>query len=490
MWMRKHKAGLLIFIKICVFSLGLILLVTGLSKVLNRKTEDYRLESFFTQEQYDVLFLGASHVRDGIFPMELWKDYGIVSFNFSGSTSSIAQEYWVMRNAFDYITPSLVVMDCSQLSYDEKMSPTVGHLHEVIDPFPTSLTKVQAITDLTAPADWMQFLWRFSYYHNRWSELSETDFSDGALENVLRGATYYVNVADAEETIKLDRGEKLEQETVSMVYLRKLIEECQSRGIDVLLTYLPFQASEEKQREANTVWDIAEEYGVGYVNFLDMDVVDYETDCLDTAHLNPSGAEKICAWIGSYIKENYDVPDRSQEEAYSDRWNADYETYQDFKLTELRKQNDLENYLMLLSDNDYSLCVYIDEAADITEHKKMRKLLQNVAWRQDMAIPELNGQDYFMVMDNGQQRVWESQNGATLENVGTTFGTVNYGADENGDRYLCIGDQKVNYLESVKQDPGAEVFTEVKIVVIRRSTGEIVDIAEFYENEKHEKRGT
>lgn len=494
MWMRKHKESVLKFIKACVFGLGLMVLVAGLSKVLNRKTENFRLESFFTQDHYDVLFLGASHVRDGIFPLEFWNEFGIVSFNYSGSTSSIAQEYWAMRNAFDYISPKLVVIDCSQLSYDKKMSPTTGHMHEVIDPFPMSRAKLSAIMDLAEPEDWMQFIWRFSYYHDRWGELDENDFQVYPDHNIFRGATWYVNVGVPDEVVKIDRDDKLEQDTVSVAYLRKAIEECRDRNIDVLLTYLPFPASEEKQQEANRGYDIAEEYGIRYVNFLDMDLVNYDTDCLDSyAHLNPSGAGKIAAWLGAYIQENYNVPDRRGEEAYSLRWDRDYEAYREFKRSALREQNELKEYLMLLSDSDYSCCIYVDESASFTQKEAMLELIENAAWPQNvekLREAVLSGEDYFLLVDNGGPCIWESADGEALDDISTTFGGVRYGTDDEEDRYLYIRDEGENYLASMKQKPDAEVMSEIKIIVIDRVSGELVDVAEFYENESHEKRGT
>ena len=75
-------------------------------------------------------------------------------------------------------------------------------------------------------------------------------------------------------------------------YLRRMIESCRKRGIDVLLTYLPFPASDLCMKEARRVYDIAEEYGIPYVNFLDEDeVISYEYDLHDNySHLNVSGA--------------------------------------------------------------------------------------------------------------------------------------------------------------------------------------------------------
>jgi hypothetical protein len=62
---------------------------------MERKASDFKYANFFEQdEDFDVLFFGTSHVINGIFPMELWNDYGIVSYNFGGHGNEIATSYW------------------------------------------------------------------------------------------------------------------------------------------------------------------------------------------------------------------------------------------------------------------------------------------------------------------------------------------------------------------------------------------------------------
>jgi hypothetical protein len=62
---------------------------------MERKSSDFKYADYFEQdEDFDVLFFGTSHVINGIFPMELWNDYGIVSYNFGGHGNEIATSYW------------------------------------------------------------------------------------------------------------------------------------------------------------------------------------------------------------------------------------------------------------------------------------------------------------------------------------------------------------------------------------------------------------
>ena len=47
---------------------------------------------------------------------------------------------------------------------------------------------------------------------------------------------------------------------------------------------------------------------------------------IEFSHVNSNGAEKLSAYYGAMIKENYDIPDHSDDENYAD-WYGAYEEY-------------------------------------------------------------------------------------------------------------------------------------------------------------------
>ena len=58
--------------------------------VLERKKSYHKLSPFFREEQdYDVLFLGNSHMINGVLPMQLWDEYGITSYNLGGHAATL-----------------------------------------------------------------------------------------------------------------------------------------------------------------------------------------------------------------------------------------------------------------------------------------------------------------------------------------------------------------------------------------------------------------
>lgn len=95
-----------------IVSVLIIVSIHRVSDFLQLKDSDNRYSSYLTEDaSIDVLFLGSSHVRHGFFPMELWNDYGISSFNLAANGSTIPVSYWTLVNALDYQEIKLVVMD-------------------------------------------------------------------------------------------------------------------------------------------------------------------------------------------------------------------------------------------------------------------------------------------------------------------------------------------------------------------------------------------
>ena len=181
--MRKRIARI---VSVLVLVAMIIISVGKVSDFLQLKDSDTRYASFFAEKnQIDVFFLGSSHVRYGFFPMELWNDYGITSYNLSGNGNTIPVSYWTLVNALDYQIPKVVVMDIFDTWPGNKFSPFWGQLHVSLDAFPLSMHKYQTVMDLVDDEDmtdgngtpvydkrW-ELLFDLAEYHTRWSSLVE-----------------------------------------------------------------------------------------------------------------------------------------------------------------------------------------------------------------------------------------------------------------------------------------------------------------------------
>ncbi|MCH5345282.1 MAG: hypothetical protein J1E64_14740 [Acetatifactor sp.] len=405
---RKIKIAISCIITVCLT----VCFLSNLTDLMERKASRIQYSDFFDQEEdFDVLFVGTSHVMNGVFPMELWDDYGIISYNFGGHANRLPTTYWVMQNALEHTTPKVVVIDCLYLSRNEKCSEAFSNMHLSFDAFPLNMTKIKATWDLLddpvtkealengtrieydEPRTRIGLLWDYSVYHSRWTEIGQGDFKPS--QSYEKGAESRISVARGNPN-KISSEQKMELGTTGEQYLRKMIEDCQDREIEVLLIYLPFPASEEEQKEANYVYDIAEEYGVNYINFLDMDLINYETDLYDLgSHLNPSGARKVSDHLGEYLISNYDISDQRNNEDYS-FWYEDYEEYNKMKDRNIVECSSIEEYLMLLSRDDVDITMDIRNK-DIFHNAWMVELLGNLG----ISANELTEDTDFIIIKNG-----------------------------------------------------------------------------------------
>ena len=383
--------------------------ISFLSGVLMRKSGAYNYYDFFSQEEeFDVLFFGSSHMVNGVMPMELWRDWGIVSFNMANTGCMIPTSYWMLELALRYKTPSVAVIDCMGLESNFKTFPErFEQVSVTLDAFPLSRTKIRAAMDLLDDPymdeaiangeteamegrDPLSLLWPFSIYHRRWKELKASDFVPSY--NREKGGHMMAGRMRQRNIGAISPEAKLEGDTVGIEYLEKMIQLCQSRGIEVLLINVPYPAIEEQIAGARRVYDIAEEYGVNYLNFLDMDVVDFDTDCYDShSHLNASGAEKVTAYLGNYLREQYRVPDRRGDERYA-FWNQDYILFQESLVRTMQDQTELTAWLSVLCN----------KSLDFRMEFRDRRILDSVLYRKML---ENLGMDADQIQQNGMSVV-------------------------------------------------------------------------------------
>lgn len=450
-----------------------ICLVMGLTAYVLRRDDGYKKnqEFYSSDEEYDVWFLGSSHAVMGVLPMELWNDYGITSYNLANNGQMLPIDYWVLRDALNRKTPKLVVVDVYTLYADEKYA-VMEYAHGSLDPMPMSWTKIQAICDIFPKEERLEFFLPFSIYHNRW-DIMTSDFFDrtpscqkGAYENnalgtpmVEPGQVVNMKVADYEET----------PETTNKQYLRKMVELCQEKGIPVLLTAAPFNDAEHLALWTNSARQIAAEYDVPFVNGVEADLIRRECDLFDAGHLNSSGARKWTAYLGEYISSNYEIEDKRSDLAY-EHWNVDYEEYRTYKAQEINEDLDLYKFLMLLKDDEWSVCVSLEKGSAYYKDNWFWQLLYNAG---EVTKTANSSQHYFGVIDNGNGKVTELYGQQQMQ-IDTSFGTLNYAVDDSGNVQLSTADGQL-----LVPDTGEVGAGGLQIWVFRHKTGELVRYATF-----------
>ena len=311
-----------------VWLFALVVCLLGLDQTMRREDSDLKYSAFYAETQpIDVYFLGTSHVIDGIYPMELWHDYGIVSYNLGNSAETMEATYWTLRLALQKNKPKVAVVDVGYVDRAQSISANLPLSHTYLDSVPLSVEKLRAIWSLFPEGSRAEFVFPLAVHHTRWEE-----FLDGVQKTTdcvpcMRGAELRVGriAADSfQRTLERD-----ETDTPGKQALRRIIELCRDEGIEVELIGLPYPAEAERQQMMNSVQSIADEYGVQYHSLFDVEgLVDFYTDfCDGISHLNPDGAVKVTGWLGEMLSESYDLPDRRGDPAYA-HWNealAEYE---------------------------------------------------------------------------------------------------------------------------------------------------------------------
>ena len=384
-----------------------------------------------------------------------------------------------MMNAFDYVEPEVVVLAVNGVRKDLKVTGSSSDLHTAFDFFPLTRTKLRAIADLTddpGAADddgnrYMDMRWEYyltlGKYHSRWSEITPGDLKGNP--NVQKGADMMVGVAPTEDYNLIDDDQYAEETGVGYSYMRRTIEECQARGIEILLVHLPYPASENSQMNANTVGSIAEEYGVNYIDFVRMDsVVDYTVDCYDQqAHLNPSGGWKVTDFLGQYLRDCYGLSDHRGDADYAN-WQQTLADYAAYKRDLTVQQNSLMPLLVMLHDDSVSVSIAVKAHADLYWDDQVLALLHNMN-REHVYEPEAYSKwsNSMFPLAGLEDALWSDE---------AYFVELDR---QNGETAEYVGDEAVKQAELAFGDSVWEEGKEIRIRVQDKATGELLVERQF-----------
>lgn len=296
---------------------------------------------------------------------------------------SLAITYYNILLALEKVKPNLIVIDTFPIYWESTIQEEKsGLIHDALDAYPISYTKFLTIKNLFSKENVLEkvfeYLFNFSIYHARWNELNKSDFY--LMNEYEKGAKSLVNISKIN---KISNFESIEiynkDENDNMRYLRKIIEYCKENGIEILPVFIPYYALDYQISTSKYVQKICDEYNVNYINFLNMDIANYDIDFADTSHLNVSGARKVTDYIGKYIIENYDIPDQ-RENHYYNHWYKDYNEYIDYKIRRLQdNKNNLNKYLMLLyGEKDIKYEIKVSSKREIKEGSTLFNLLKNL----------------------------------------------------------------------------------------------------------------
>ncbi|WP_020003993.1 hypothetical protein [Brachyspira innocens] len=372
-------------IKIISFILIFCVLLYSVSRALRFKYDDgiYQFDSFYKLENnsVDVLLLGSSHSFININSFYLYELYGISSFNLAGSIQPLWNTYFYLKEALKTQKPKLIILEVYTTIFD----------YEYIDDsriiknnygLKWSIDKINSIMVSSPKNRWNEFVNPFYQYHNRYSSLTFEDFlnykgkekykydkgcviSYSVYSNIRPKVIYITNEINL--YTKVDK------------YYRMIIELAKNNNIPILIVKSPYSVyNENDQKKYNVAERIAKEYNLPFINLnynYDDYNLDFSKDFADGHHLNYLGAYKVAKYLGKYLKENYDLPDRRGDpKYYSWGMNAKYEYKKTYNF-ELKQYTNLNEYIEKVKNSDD----YVISISMLGNYKNNDSIVQSIA---------------------------------------------------------------------------------------------------------------
>lgn len=326
--MKKYILPVLRFI---LFTALLVTVLLGLGRLLEYKNSRYFKEPLYEIGQVDVLLAGSSHVHNELYPMMLWKDFGITSYNAASAGEKIGVTYHVLRELMDVAKPKVVVVDSFLITSDKEGGVNMdgGQLHESMDfmklgPNKIELAKMAAESENLSP---VAFLSDIYAYHFRWKELEQRDFAYTYSRELGCSALAGIYRCNPPGKYEYETDMSL-RDSEGYRYLEKIMELCREKNCRFLLVNVPFEnQTKRRQAKENTYMELVREYGFDTMNYRDYEAemgLDYSTDFRDPSHTNILGSKKLTAVLGKYLKEKYELKDYRGEAEYFERAYAGY----------------------------------------------------------------------------------------------------------------------------------------------------------------------
>ncbi len=357
--MKKKAINLICFMFI------FILLVIQFHKIFSFKYGDgiYGLTTFYKQDEnsIDLLCFGSSHIFENVNTGILWNEYGIAAFDLCGSIQPLWNTYYYMKEALKTQAPKIMILDLYSAVLDDEYSDSSRIIKNNYG-LKLSADKINSVK-ISAPQDmWTDYFLEYPTYHSRYSELTRADFipHSGATKEYWKGFSSNFNTVPLNKPEVHTITETMPLTSKNEEYLLKIINLSKENNIPLLLIVAPYQLNAENQKKFNYIAQLAEKHNVPFINYnLKYDDIglDFNTDFADTHHLNYRGNVKFTRYLSSYLKTNYEIPDRRGEENYQTYNLMSADCNQRIYNQELKNIPDIGTYLQN-SQNENYLIVY------------------------------------------------------------------------------------------------------------------------------------
>lgn len=248
----------------------------------------------------DMVILGDSETYCAFMPLKIWHDYGITSYVCGTTAQKLCYSEEFLHKTFRKQNPKVVILETNTLYRDFKGRDVFSQNMEA----------------------WFSIF----RHHNRWKyAIKGNSFTvNYTFDEAGKGYMYNTNVEAADDSLYM-----LESDDVAPVseqnktYLEKIAKYCNEKGAKLILVSSPSTKNWNYMRH-NSVVLLAEDLGIEYIdmNTLQDEIpIDWNNDTRDQGdHMNAYGALKVSSYLGKYLAEIENIPDKRANDKYSE-WN-------------------------------------------------------------------------------------------------------------------------------------------------------------------------
>ena len=327
-----------IFRKGLLFSLILVFIFGALSPIFIYKTQHRGklIEGLYqSDDSYDVVFMGSSHMNGGLDPNVIWNQQGITSFNYATGGQPIDVTYYLLKDVLKTHKNPIVVLDVFYLGMTSEYGAS-GFVSNALDNMRLSTNKINAIWNTVPLSDRILHLLPTLNYHFRWSSLEAKDLSfDTKSVYYTKGFEAGINKYGKSNTSIESTGNRAVIPEKSLDYLNKIIELSKTENFDLVFANMPCDYAEADKEDdwvndceamMNTINDIAQKNDIPFLDLYDKQEeigIDFANDMNNSGHLNLWGAKKVSTYLGTYLSQNFNLTDHRADSTFA-QWNEDY----------------------------------------------------------------------------------------------------------------------------------------------------------------------
>lgn len=330
-WLVKNIAFLIVFSH----------LFMSVSYVLRPFDKESRniIMGFYAEEQdsLDVVLVGASSIYTYWVPLEAYKEYGFTSYNFGSPAMHPESLLPNIKEILKYQSPQVLIIDLRRFSSNQTLISN-NRFRQNVDSLKYSLNRVQSILEVVPnrmdennDTNIYNYLFDIAQYHSTWKTLNSNRIEsyNNINENYQKGHILNSIVDKQIDNFRINNNisEVSQPNEYTIKLFENLIQYLLSIETNIVFLVSPYDESVSHRMYHNYYETIINQNGFKYINANDylneMEVTNYIQYFYNDRHMNIFGAEKFTEFLGNYLIENYDLPDKRNSPNYS-YWHDDY----------------------------------------------------------------------------------------------------------------------------------------------------------------------